>query len=188
MQSPPAFITENRRKSSATAPISSFNASSPMPSPVLKLSPRVPPKNLDLSYKIITPPDLLPSQKQRSVHRPPPLKLKASNKNVASAISSPIPHSVTRSQVTINGQPVAHGPPVATISLAEAQRRQKPLPQINPMTPSDVHGFEAVGNWADISADEEESFDEKREEPVKKTGFGNFMRLARKCLLGDCIA
>ena len=185
-QNPPSFALKSRRTVSATAPISSFNESPPVPSTALKQSPRVPAKPFsasshDLAYRSFASVKPPPSPTHRPVRRPPPLKLNASHtKNNASAISGPLPGSVARHQVTFKGTPLSFSPPVATISLADAQRRQKPLPYINLMSPSVVHGFVEMGNWVDTSKEEQERYKEKGGELRKRKTFGDLFRWAKK--------
>jgi hypothetical protein len=61
---------------------------------------------------------------------------------------------------------------VATISLAEARRREKPLPYVMPMSPSAVPGFVEMESKAEASAEE------KKELSKKKT-FGDLFRRSK---------
>jgi hypothetical protein len=186
-QCPPPFTLKGRRTTSASTPISSFNNPPPIPSSALKPSHLVPLKPFsasshDLAYKPYTSIELPPSPTHRPVRRPPPLKLNAAHTRTGtSRISGPIPGSAARQKVTFKGVPLSLGPPVATISLADAQRRAKPLPYINLMSPSVVHGFVEMGNWVDMSVEEQQGLKEKGGELRKKKTFGNLFRWARKC-------
>jgi hypothetical protein len=183
-QRPPPVTPKDRRTTSVSTPISSFNNSPPITSSALMPSPPVPLKlfsasSHNLVYKPYTSVELPPSPTHRPVRRPPPLKLNTAQGTPR--ISGPIPGSAARQQVTFKGAPLSFGPPVATISLADAQRRAKPLPYINVMSPSVVHGFVEMGSWIDMSVEEQQGLKEKGGKLRKKKTFGNLFRWARKC-------
>jgi hypothetical protein len=83
-------------------------------------------------------------------------------------IGSPIPGTVNKYTVTYDGVPIAtERRPLETISLAEAIRREKPLPPMGPMSPSAVPGRVEIGAGY-------EDFDDRREEGgggKKRKGF-----------------
>jgi hypothetical protein len=91
----------------------------------------------------------------------------------ASGITGPVHGSVVRQQLTYKGTPISHAPPVATISLAEARRREKPLPFIMPISPSIVPGYVEMGSRTEICAEE-------RRELRKKKTFGDLFRWGKR--------
>jgi len=85
-----------------------------------------------------------------------------------------MPGSVNKHTVTYEGVPISDRPPVQTISLAEAQRREKPLPPMGPMSPSAIPGRVEIGIGCD-------DFDDQREEEEKKRkGFKVLFRWGKR--------
>lgn len=66
-----------------------------------------------------------------------------------SGISSPLPGSVTRNAVMLNGINLSTRPAGSTISLAEAYRRNKPLPPLRQTSVSLPAGVVEIGSGGD---------------------------------------
>jgi hypothetical protein len=163
---PKTAPTRSRRAASESTPVSTFNTTPTRHRPApLKLTPEM--KSISHDYDLAARGS--PTRPARRA-QPQPQPQAYSQ---AADISGPIPGSVIRQQVTYKGTPISNAPPVATISLAEARRREKPLPYIMPMSPSAVPGFVEMGSRAEVCAEE------KRELRKKKT-FGDLFRRSKR--------
>jgi hypothetical protein len=105
--------------------------------PYISAQPLSPPSHVDLAPNPFTKTGF----GQCSPRRPPPLALRHMHSGShINDISSPIPGSVMRHDVTFDGTPISFSPRAKHISLDEARRRAKPLPPLEPMSPSAVRG------------------------------------------------
>lgn len=153
----------SRRTASESTPASTFNPTPTRHRPApLKLTPEM--KSISRDYDLAARGS--PTRPVRRVQPQPQAYSQAAD------ISGPIPGSVVRQQVTYKGTPISNAPPVATISLAEARRREKPLPYVMPMSPSAVPGFVEMESKAEACAEE------KKELSKKKT-FGDLFRRSK---------
>lgn len=150
-----------RKKASATTPLSSFNtmmdeldqiASLPAPPAALRpqksLSPFPPaqpffPTSFDISPNHFGPQGFIPSR------RPPPIPIaKKSSCHSKVSISTPLPGSVIRNDVTYEGVALTNARRTEIVSLEEARKREgsaKPLPPLGPICPSVVKGCVELG-------------------------------------------
>lgn len=159
---PKTAPTRSRRTASEGTPISTFNTTpTRRRPPPLNLTPEM--KSISRDYDLAAR-----GSPTRPIHR-----AQAQAYPEASGISGPIPGSVVRQQITYKGTPISYNPPVATISLAEARRREKPLPYIMPLSPSAVPGFVEMGSRAEVCAEE-------RRELRKKKTFGDLFRWGKR--------
>ena len=157
---PKTAPTRSHRAASESTPISTFNdtPSRHRPAPLnLTQEMRFISRDYDLAARGS------PTRAARRPHAP------VLENTEALGISGPIPGSVIRQQITYKGTPISNTPPVATISLAEARRREKPLPYIMPLSPSAVPGFVEIGVRAEVCP--EELGDQR-----KKKTFGDWFR------------
>lgn len=159
------------RHSNASSAPGTHNPQTPTPSSKRHPSPRTLSHDLaPSSFASITFP-ANPHPYRRA--RPPPIRTSHSHRRL-SAIGSPIPGSVNRHTVTYEGVPIFDKPAVQTISLAEARRREKPLPPMGPMSPSAIPGRVEIGLGIGYE-------DGGREEEVRKSrGFRVLFRWGRK--------
>jgi hypothetical protein len=105
--------------------------------PYISAQPLSPPSHVDLAPNPFTKTGF----GQCSPRRPPPLALRHMHSGShINDISSPIPGSVMRHDVTFDGTPISFSPRAKHISLDEARRRAKPLPPLGPMSPTAVRG------------------------------------------------
>ena len=154
----------SRRAASESTPISTFSTTPTRRRPApLKLTPEM--KSISRNYDLAAC-----GSPTRPARRP---QLQPQIFTQAADISGVIPGSVARQQLTYKGTPISNAPPVATISLAEARRREKPLPYIVPMSPSAVPGFVEMGSKTEVCADE------TRDLKKKKT-FGDLFRWSKR--------
>jgi hypothetical protein len=158
---PKTAPTRSRRTASEGTPVWTFNTAPIRHRPTpLNITPEI--KSISRDYDLAARGS--PPRPIRQAHAPTYLE--------ASSISGPIPGSVVRQQITYNGTPISSAPPVATISLVEARRREKPLPYIVPLSPSAVPAFVEMGSKVEICAAE-------RELRKKKT-FGDLFRCGKR--------
>jgi hypothetical protein len=78
-------------------------------------------------------------------HRTRPSLPRSFSTSQLNEIGSPIPGSVVRHEVTYAGTPLSNSP-APRISLAEARRKEKPLPPNGPMSPSTIPGRVEIGS------------------------------------------
>ena len=156
------------RSGSEATPVSTFNTTPTRrrrPAP-LKLTP----ETKSISRDSDSP---APRSPMRSARRP---IAQVSEVSGVFDISGPIPGSVLRQQVTYRGTPISIAPPLATIPLAEARRRDKPLPYIMPLSPSAVPGYVEMGSRAESCVEEKKPLREKKT-------FGDMLRWGKRMRL-----
>lgn len=159
---PKTAPTRSRRAASEVTPISTFNTTPTRHRPApLNLTPEM--KSISRDYDLAA----------RGSPTRPVRRLQPQPYDQASGISGPIPGSVFRQQIMYKGTPISCAPPVATISLAEARRREKPLPFIMPISPSIVPGFVEMECKAEVC-------EEERRELRKKKTFADLFRWGKR--------